>query len=116
MFEELAKRFDVFSGIESVEKLETYFLPTLKAFTNGIKDLEKSNEEVRQVVQQFDYNLSLKVNKSAFEAIRHDLGKGFLKREDLVSVNVQLKELKKEHKMYENQMESGISEYKKEVD
>ena len=50
-FAALQGRFDIFSAIENVGKLETYFLPKFIAFTQGIIDLEKSNTEVREIVQ-----------------------------------------------------------------
>ena len=41
----------------------------MRSFSNECKELEDSNEEVRQIIQQFDHTMSLKVNKSAFIAI-----------------------------------------------
>lgn len=90
----LLNRFNVFSEIESVGKLEHYYLPKLQEFMNQIAGLHESNAEVRESIIKFDELLSLKCNKSALMAFQHSLALDFMKVTEWDTIDLKIDNVK----------------------
>jgi archaellum component FlaC len=57
------KRLDKFTSCESMENIETIFLPKVEMFTKEIDGFRKSHKEIKECVRKFDEVLSLKSSK-----------------------------------------------------
>ena len=69
----LLKRFNVFSGVENIQNFKQVYLPKLESWEQKIEELLESNEEVRECIVKFDQDMSMKCNKSALVAFKHEL-------------------------------------------
>lgn len=71
-------------------ELRDVLLPKLNKFTQIAQSLLDSNNEVREIVAKFDYNLSLKCNKSAIFEMNKNLEKIYIPRSEWVEVQNRL--------------------------
>lgn len=81
-FDLLKHRFEVFSEIETIEKLNEHFLPKIKVFMGHLARFEESNIETRDCVRDLDRSLTLKCSKSALLESIHDVRESCLSNED----------------------------------
>lgn len=77
-FKHLKSRYEVFSQIDSIHQLETVFLPKIKTFTAMMAELQKSHQQCKDVVQNLDGKLSLKLSKSELTSIRYELQNNYI--------------------------------------
>ena len=71
-------RFNVFESIENQDNFKNVYQPFIQKFIESIKELEKSNKNVRECIVKFDQDLSLKCNKSAFQTFKFELNRDFM--------------------------------------
>ena len=86
-FNHLLDRFNIFSDVDTIQKLETYYLPKMKNFSLEIIGLLENNLEIKQVVQDFDAALCLKVNNSAFTHLQNALSAEFISKTNLSEID-----------------------------
>ena len=65
--EEIQRRMNVFEELESLDAYRKKMLPRIQQFTILVDKMEKSHENMRNVIQSFDENLSIKANKSTVQ-------------------------------------------------
>lgn len=54
VFDELLGRFNVFTEVENIQKLEHLYMPRISKFCNDIGHYERSNLEMRECITKFD--------------------------------------------------------------
>ena len=81
-FDDLSAQFSKFSSIESVERIAEYLLPRLELFSEQCSELYASNQEIKEVVQQFDKDLSLKYNKSDHFLFKNKMDEIYMKHDE----------------------------------
>lgn len=77
-FNELLGRFNVFTEIENIDKLEHQYMPRIAKFDNHLTQFEQSNIEMRECISRFDQDISLKCSKSTLKTFEHELTKKYL--------------------------------------
>ena len=90
-FNDLLRRFNVFSEIETIEKLNNFYLPKMQTFVAHIDRFEQSNIETRDCVQKLDQDLSLKCSKSVLHTKIHELEEGYLSKEGAKALEEKIK-------------------------
>ena len=58
--------------MENIQVIENTLLPKLNEFKANVEEFEKNNIKTQEVVQQLDYNLTLKLNKSSMVALENE--------------------------------------------
>jgi len=96
-FDDLSAQFRKFSSIESVERITEYLLPRLERFSEQCGQLYASNQEIKEVVQQFDEDLSLKYNKGDHILFKNQMDEIYMKHnEDWPKLLARFAEIDKE--------------------
>jgi hypothetical protein len=116
-FEDLTAQFSKFSSIESVERITEYLLPRLERFSEQCGQLYASNQEIKEVVQQFDKDLSLKYNKGDHIIFKNQMDEIYMKHdEDWPKLLTRFAEIDKEKEYRDKRTESQIKEYQAKME
>ena len=78
----LSDRFEVFSEIENIHKLETSYLPKIRDFTGLVDQLEESHASMKECIRKFDEDLSLKASKIQLHLQKEELVRDFIYKDD----------------------------------
>ena len=95
-FNKLLKRFDVFSEIENIERLNHYLIPKLEKFSLKTDELLASNIEMRECVQKFDEVLSMKASKSEFQILQKSIEMEYMNNNEWKTINKMYSDLKEQ--------------------
>lgn len=114
-FDELKGRFEVFSEIETIRKLEDEYIPKIREFGRIVDSLKKSNMEMRECVAHFDHTLSLKCNKSEILSIEYELGRNYMSIDDWPRINEMLAEAKRAAEKVEGKIDREVKRYEQQV-
>ena len=111
-FDDLSAEFRKFSSIESVERITEYLLPRLERFSEQCGQLDASNQEIKEVVQQFDQDLSLKYNKGDHIIFKNQMDEVYMNRDqDWPKLLTRFAEIDKEKEKRDNRTETSIAAY-----
>lgn len=77
--------------------------------------MQRSNQEVRECVAQFDQTLSLKCNKSEILSIKYELGRSYMSIDDWPKINDKLEEAKRAAESVEGKIDREVKRYELEV-
>ena len=78
-FKLLLDRFNVFSEIETIEKLRENYLPKIASFAGRVEIYETQDQITRECIRKLDESLSIKVNKGAFLEFQQELENKFMR-------------------------------------
>lgn len=92
-FDDLKERFEIFSQIETIKKLQEEFMPKIVEFADNIDCLMDDNQDVKVCVRNFDDRLSLKAEKSAMLCFKQDLEDNYLNYTDLEKMNFKFNDM-----------------------
>lgn len=94
-FNELLSRFNVFTEIENIEKLEHHYMPRIANFSDHLSRYEQSNQEMRECISRFDEDMSLKCSKSTLKTFEHELTKKYLSLDGGRDIQAEIEDAKK---------------------
>ena len=114
--DDLIVKFDQFGEVSHNQQLRDVFLPKLNKFTQIAQQLENSNDEVREIVAKFDYNLSLKCNKSAMFEMAKNFEKTYIPRTEWGYMENRLQDFKDDYQQYDDKMSIAIDRHKAHID
>ena len=114
-FEELLERFDNFSEVETISKLQTHYLPKIDRFTKHIDKFQESNIEMRECIKKLDSDISLKWSKSAMTTLVDEIEKTYMKRSHLKDFEEQIAVVEKQVVDAKTEFRNEISAYKERV-
>lgn len=109
-FNKLVFRFNTFSDIENIDRLNKYLIPKLEKFSAKCDDLIESNIQMKECVQKFDETMSLKASKAELTILKKEIERDFMDNDDWLKINNMHNHLKQ---MFENHDKSILIELKK---
>lgn len=115
-FEELLRRYNQFSDIESIQKLEKQYLPRIAAFALNIDQFYEQDRITKECIRKFDESLSIKVNKGAFLEFQHDLDKRFVQLKDWKNMKKKMDKVANEAQYRDVKIGIQIEEYKLRIE
>ena len=114
--DDLIAQFEQFGEVSHNQQLRDVFLPKLNKFTQIAQQLENSNDEVREIVAKFDYNLSLKCNKSAIFEMNKNFEKTYIPRTEWLNIENRMQDFKDDYDEYDSKMSAAIDMHKAHID
>ena len=114
--DDLIAQFEQFGEVSHNQQLRDVFLPKLNKFTQIAQQLENSNDEVREIVAKFDYNLSLKCNKSAIFEMNKNFEKTYIPRTEWLNMENRMQDFKDDYDEYDSKMSAAIDMHKAHID